>query len=105
LTPHFRVYSRHVHSAKVQIKSGVVTTTFALHDLGLGGAGLAGASTPQVGARVQLRFTSPTRWDPLMIDATVIWSTEERFGVQFSYRNERDLYSVYEFLGTQIFEE
>ena len=33
------------------------------------------------------------------------WSTEERFGVQFPYSNERDLYSVYEFLGTQIFEE
>lgn len=53
-----------------------------LVDVGLGGARLAGEFDTYVGAQVRLAVESPHRWDPMLLEARVVWTRESEGGTE-----------------------
>jgi hypothetical protein len=53
-----------------------------LLDVGLGGARIAGELDTHVGAQVQLAVDSPHRWDPMELDARVVWTRSADGGTE-----------------------
>jgi cobalamin biosynthesis Mg chelatase CobN len=76
-----------------------------LVDVGLGGAGVSTEPGVLVGGdRVEVVLHAPNRWDPLLMPGRVAWSVGSRAGIAFEARDERDVYALFELLGTQVFE-
>jgi hypothetical protein len=77
-------------------------------DLSLRGAGLQTAAPIAVKELVSVSFSSPLRWNPLVLEARVVWVAEPaspsingglpRAGVVFQYTTPRLLYALYEML-------
>ncbi len=80
-------------------------------DLGLGGAFVETDRPPPVGAWIQLKLTSPTAWDPLVLRCHVRWVDEARgdrragFGAKFESLGRAQATALYELLQAVGFAE
>lgn len=97
---HFRSQARKKvrYAAQVTTARGVVRETM-LVDLSLAGAGLEATEILPVGERVTLSFSSPSRWDPVVVPAVVVWSrpgTFARIGLVFEFTASNTVYSLFE---------
>jgi len=119
---HFRAHERREVRLAVQVvgqRSGVERQAIVV-DLSLAGAGLETDEPLVPGERLSLTLSTPTMWDPLVLDAVVAWahppraSTEvdsigrsrsvARAGVAFDYPNAALVLSLFEMLATLGFE-
>jgi hypothetical protein len=122
---HFRAHERREVRLAVQLvplagqRSGVERPAVVV-DLSLAGAGLETDEPLAPGERLSLTLSTPTMWDPLVIDAVVAWShpprasaevdslgrsrTVARAGVEFDYPNAAVVLSLFEMLATLGFE-
>lgn len=103
---HFRALARHAVRLQGVLAGddGRWQRPAELVDLGLGGARLVVAREDVgVGAPVRLSVESPERWDPLEIDAKVVWARERdakvELGVRFEKPNANTMRALLELLG------
>jgi len=82
-----------------------------LVNLGLAGACLELGEALVPGSDLTLEVRTPTLWDPLELPGRVAWarwnaSTEvARVGVHFEHHHPASLFSLFELLGSQDFDE
>ncbi|MDB5212132.1 MAG: hypothetical protein JWO86_59 [Myxococcaceae bacterium] len=119
---HFRAHERREVRLSVQVvgqRSGVERQAVVV-DLSLAGAGLETDEPLVPGERLSVTLSTPTMWDPLVIDAVVAWAhpprpsievdsigrsrTVARAGVVFDYPNASLVLSLFEMLATLGFE-
>jgi hypothetical protein len=119
---HFRAHERREVRLAVQVvghRSGVERQAVVI-DLSLAGAGLETDEPLVPGERLSLTLSTPTMWDPLVIEAVVAWAhpprastevdsigrsrTVARAGVAFDYPNAPLVLSLFEMLATLGFE-
>jgi hypothetical protein len=119
---HFRAHERREVRLAVQVvghRSGVERQAVVI-DLSLAGAGLETDEPLVPGERLSLTLSTPTMWDPLVIEAVVAWAhpprvstevdsigrsrTVARAGVAFDYPNAALVLSLFEMLATLGFE-
>jgi hypothetical protein len=119
---HFRAHERREVRLAVQLvgqRSGVERQAVVV-DLSLAGAGLETDDPLVPGERLSVTLSTPTMWDPLVIDAVVAWAhpprastetdaigrsrTVARAGVAFDYPNAALVLSLFEMLATLGFE-
>jgi hypothetical protein len=122
---HFRAHERReVRLAVILVglvgqRSGVERQAVVV-DLSLAGAGLETDEPLVPGERLAVTLSTPTMWDPLVIDAVVAWAhpprastevdsigrsrTVARAGVVFDYPNASLVLSLFEMLATLGFE-
>lgn len=119
---HFRAHERREVRLAVQViaqRSGVERPAVVV-DLSLAGAGLETDEPLAPGERLTLTLSTPTMWDPLVIEAVVAWAhpprastevdsigrsrTVARAGVAFDYPNAAPVLSLFEMLATLGFE-
>ncbi|MDB5215407.1 MAG: hypothetical protein JWO86_3334 [Myxococcaceae bacterium] len=122
---HFRAHERReVRLAVILVglvgqRSGVERQAVVV-DLSLAGAGLETDEPLVPGERLTVTLSTPTMWDPLVIDAVVAWAhpprastevdsigrsrTVARAGVVFDYPNASLVLSLFEMLATLGFE-
>lgn len=84
--------------------------TGAMLDVHLEGAFIGTPSPPPEGSRVQLRFTAPTAWDPVQVDAEVRWIRSARegdpgFGVRFEPLGPAEAAALAELVEASAFED
>ncbi len=72
---HFRAHRRRPVRLDVLLRSerGEWQRSAVVVDLHIAGAGLEMEEALAPGERLTIAFTSPTRWDPLVVSATVAW--------------------------------
>ena len=89
-------------------------------DISIAGAGLEIDAPLAPGERLSLAFSTPTLWDPLVVDVVVAWSgpiratpsrdplgrprTSARAGVAFDFATPDATIAVYEMLAAVVFE-
>jgi hypothetical protein len=94
--------------------------TATVHDLNIAGAGVETEEPLVVGDRVTVAFMTPTRWDPLVVQAIVAWAhplrpkqeydvlgrqkQSARSGLTFDYETPEATYAMYEMLEAINFE-
>lgn len=122
---HFRAHERREVRLSVLLvglvgqRSGVERQAVVV-DLSLAGAGLETDDPLVPGERLSMTLSTPTMWDPLVIDAVVAWAhpprastevdaigrsrTVARAGVAFDYPNATLVLSLFEMLATLGFE-
>ena len=119
---HFRAHERREARLPVQVvghRSGVERQALVV-DLSLAGAGLETDEPLVPGERLSLTLSTPTMWDPLVIEAVVAWAhpprvtaavdaigrsrTVARAGVAFDYPSPALVLSLFEMLATLDFE-
>lgn len=122
---HFRAHERREVRLSVLLvglvgqRSGVERQAMVV-DLSLAGAGLETDDPLVPGERLSMTLSTPTMWDPLVIDAVVAWAhpprastevdaigrsrTVARAGVAFDYPNATLVLSLFEMLATLGFE-
>jgi hypothetical protein len=122
---HFRAHERREVRLAVQLvalagqRAGVERPAVVV-DLSLAGAGLETDEPLAPGERFSLTLSTPTMWDPLVIDAVVAWAhpprastevdsigrsrTVARAGIAFDYPNAAPVLSLFEMLATLGFE-
>lgn len=119
---HFRAHERREVRLAVQVvgqRSGVERPAIVV-DLSLAGAGLETDEQLVPGERLSLTLSTPTMWDPLVLDAVVTWAhpprastavdaigrsrTVARAGLVFDYANASLVLSLFEMLATLGFE-
>lgn len=72
-------------------------------DLSLAGAGLESTEIMAVGEHVTVSFASPSRWDPVVVTAVVVWSrpgTFARIGLEFEHTSSATMYALFETMAT-----
>lgn len=83
-------------------------------DLHIAGAGLETDEPLVPGDRLTVAFSTPTRWDPLIVSAIVVWAhplrpkqevdllgrpkQSARAGLMFDYESPESTYAMYEML-------
>ncbi|HRH00782.1 MAG TPA: PilZ domain-containing protein [Polyangiaceae bacterium] len=97
---HFRSQARKRvrYPAQLTTARGVVREC-VLVDLSLAGARLEAVDILPVGERVSLSFSSPTRWDPIVVPAIVAWSRPGSFahiGLTFEFSSSSTVYALFE---------
>lgn len=119
---HFRAHERREARLQVQVvgqRSGVERQAVVV-DLSLAGAGLETDEPLVPGERLSLTLSTPTMWDPLVIEAVVAWAhpprvtaavdaigrsrTVARAGVMFDYPSPALVLSLFEMIATLGFE-
>jgi hypothetical protein len=122
---HFRAHERREVRLSVMLvglvgqRSGVERQAVVV-DLSLAGAGLETDEPLVPGERLSVTLSTPTMWDPLVIDAVVAWAhpprtstevdaigrsrTVSRAGVAFDYPNPTLVLPLFEMLATLGFE-
>lgn len=77
-------------------------------DLGLGGACVELIAELEVGSPLRLTVVAPNLWDPLVLDATVVWTGKregmQRAGLRFEHDSGVTLRALVELLGEQGYE-
>jgi hypothetical protein len=79
-------------------------------DLGLGGARLEVADGLGLGSSVRLLIATPNRWDPVALDAHVVWSREPdgvragEAGLRFDHHTSSDVRALVDLLGADAYE-
>jgi PilZ domain len=119
---HFRARDRRAVHLAVELfahRTGVVRPANVV-DLSLAGAGLETDEPLVPGETLSVTITTPTMWDPLVVDAVVAWShpprpthavdalgrtrTVARGGVAFVYPTPAAVLAVFEMLSTLGYE-
>lgn len=119
---HFRAHERREARLPAQVvgqRSGVERQALVV-DLSLAGAGLETDEPLVPGERLSLTLSTPTMWDPLVLEAVVAWAhpprvtaavdsigrsrTVARAGVMFDFTNATLVLSLFEMLATLGFE-
>jgi hypothetical protein len=107
---HFRALARHAVrlTGVLAGDDGRWQRPAQLVDLGLGGARLVvDREDVGVGAPVRLSVNSPDRWDPLEIDAKVVWARERHekveLGVSFEKPTNHTMRALMELLGQNTY--
>jgi hypothetical protein len=108
---HFRCYARQPAKllAVVTGYSGTWERRARVVNLSLGGACLELAEVPPVGSRLGVRIDAPHLWDPLILGARVVWTTQLsplRFktGIQFDQHSAASVRSLADLLAARTFE-
>ncbi len=107
---HFRSLARRSVNLRATLRGdGGVELPARLVDLGLGGACLqldaAAAKLP--GDRVELEVMAPHLWDPLKLDARIVWNRDRpedrchRVGLRFQHQSGAVLRALSELLGAE----
>lgn len=109
----FRAFARRRVDAPVTVRTTEdrADRQASLVDLGLGGAclELGDALVPGLGLTVEVR--TPMLWDPLRLQGQIAWARWNaqtgiaRVGVRFDHENAASLYSLFELLCSQEFDE
>lgn len=108
---HFRAIARRPVRLEILIRSvraGWERPATAI-DIGLGGAGVETDAPLAPGERLEVAFSTPTLWDPLVVPAVVAWAagglTHERgapptrrAGLAFDYASPDEPLAVFEML-------
>jgi hypothetical protein len=110
-TPHFRAFARRPVSLSATLVAGGGSwrRSARVLDLGLGGAGVVLQELIPVGSPVALVIDAPHLWDPLELDATVVWAAEQPdtalvyIGVRFHPRSGVVLRTLTELLEAAAF--
>jgi hypothetical protein len=77
-----------------------------VHDVSLGGACVSLNETLAEGDRVTISFVAPTLWDPLSMNARVVWVgpgtriDAGRAGVRFEPKDAATVFALFELVGT-----
>lgn len=100
---HFRAWPRRPSDVPVVLRVARGERRARLTDIGLGGAGLRLEEPLTVGAEVEIVLHAPTRWEPLVLPATVAWAKGNRAGLSFRPTADRDVYDLFQMLGTAVF--
>jgi hypothetical protein len=119
---HFRAHGRRPVRLTVSLRNeraqwerpGIV------HDLHIAGAGIETDEPLVAGDRLVVAFSTPTRWDPLIVSAIVAWAhplrpkqevdvlgrpkQSARAGLTFDYETPDSTYAMYEMLEAINFE-
>jgi hypothetical protein len=101
------------------LRSGVERQA-VVTDLSLAGAGLETDEPLLLGERLSVTLSTPTMWDPLVLDAVVVWAhpprpsteidavgrsrTVARAGVAFDYPGPGTILAMFEMLATLGYE-
>jgi len=109
---HFRALARHPVRLTATLMSHDAgwEQPVRVVDLGLGGARLELADGLGLGSSVRLLIATPTRWDPVALDARVVWSRgpePERpaeAGLSFDHRTPSGVRALVDLLGTDVYE-
>lgn len=108
---HFRSLARRSVNLRAKLRGGgSVELPARLVDLGLGGAcvELSGAVSGRLsGDRVELEVMAPHLWDPLTLDARIVWNRDRpqsrtrRVGLRFEHQSGSVLRALAELLGAE----
>jgi hypothetical protein len=117
---HFRAHDRQAVRLPVELVRSAGELRAVVTDLSLAGAGLETDDTLHPGERITLSLSTPSTWDPLVIDAVVAWShpprpshevgtlgrsrTVARAGVAFDYPGAATALAMFEMLTTLGYE-
>jgi hypothetical protein len=107
---HFRAHGRRAVrlDASIRDASGVRASTVI--DLGLGGACAELDEPLAAGQLVQIEILAPHLWDPLVIEARVVWvrvpgvRRRARLGLCFVHRAASVVHGLVDLLGTTAYE-
>lgn len=107
----FRAHGRRRQHQKVTVRVGDTRERDAmLENIGFGGARLAMADAPAVGAIVRLTVATATAWTPLELDAVVRWRGGDEddaatpFGVELSPLTPATALALDEWLDTLAYD-
>lgn len=102
---HFRSYARQPVKLAAVASDSLLSweRPVRIVNLGFGGACLELMEPPPLGINISLRIEAPHLWDPLTLDASVVWASQQhsrsfRAGVEFQRMNQRSLHAVLELL-------
>jgi len=113
---HFRAHGRRPVRLGVTLRNERAPweRTATVHDLNIAGAGVETDEPLVAGDRVTVAFMTPTRWDPLVVQAIVAWAApvrpkqeydvlgrqkqSARSGLTFDYESPESTYAMYEML-------
>ena len=122
MADHFRAHGRRPVRLGVTLRNERAPWERAatVHDLHIAGAGVETDEPLVVGDRVTIAFMTPTRWDPLVIQAIVAWAhplrqkqevdvlgrpkQSARSGLTFDYESPESTLAMYEMLEAINFE-
>jgi hypothetical protein len=108
---HFRRRGRRSATLPVRYSLGTgPDRTGSILDLHLEGAFIGTHSPPVEGSRVRLRFSTPTAWDPVLVDGEVRWLRSARdgdpgFGVRFDPLGPAEAAALAELVEASAYED
>lgn len=108
---HFRRRGRRSAALPVKYTLGSgPERTGSIQDLHLEGAFVGTLSLPPEGTRVRLRLTTPTAWDPVLVDGEVRWVRTTRdgdpgFGVRFDPLGPAEAAALAELVEASAYED
>jgi hypothetical protein len=111
---HFRAHARKVVALGVELRAPGATRSLPakLVDLGLGGACCeTGVELLPSGVTLTVDIDAPTRWDPLCLPATVVWSRKSsargpaHAGLRFDHHDPELAYALFELLGATSYSD
>ena len=97
---HFRSQARKKvrYPAQLTTARGVVRECMLL-DLSLAGARLEAVDVLPLGERVSLSFSSPSRWDPIVVPVRIAWSRPgslAHLGLTFEFSSSTTVFALFE---------
>jgi hypothetical protein len=115
---HFRAHARRAVRLEVTVESARAARpwTAAVVDVSLAGIGLELDQPLVPGERVRVSIATPTLWDPLVVPATVAWSTSggalatahaagrARAGIRFEHESPESAFATWEMLTALVFD-
>ncbi|MBX3230443.1 MAG: PilZ domain-containing protein [Labilithrix sp.] len=120
--PHFRAHGRRPVRIAVTLRGERTAWERAgtVLDVHIAGAGVETDEPLVAGDRVTVAFATPTRWDPLVISAVVVWAHDRRpkdevdvlgrpkqsarSGLAFDYESPESTLAMYEMIESIGFE-
>jgi hypothetical protein len=107
---HFRGLARRPVSLSGVLsgQNGLWSRPTRLLDVGLGGARISGELDTHIGAEVQLAVDSPHRWDPMELDARVVWTRSHdgatEVGLAFEHSTRATLRGLLELMVDELYD-
>ncbi|MEM9490175.1 MAG: PilZ domain-containing protein [Myxococcota bacterium] len=95
-----RLATRHSSEVPGQLTIGEETHEVVIVDLSLGGAQLEFEHRLTVGQLVQILFRIPTQDDPIEVQASVRWSSQNLIGLQFQGLKPREVWALNKFFNS-----
>jgi hypothetical protein len=86
----------------VEYTLGAETRTAATRNMSLGGLYVETDAKVALGSRVTMRFKVPTQKEPIEVGATVRWTDNTGFGVQFDGLRARDVWALGKYFEQQV---
>lgn len=101
---HFRAHRRYCSQlpAILRCPSDGWQADASTLDLGIAGACVQITDSLETGLRVELQLQAPSRWDPVVLPATVVWSAADqgsfRAGLVFDHADPGPLMALFDLL-------